>query len=184
MIVIFRGVSGSWKSSSVMILEGKANSFWDTGENLQKDNEWAQYMFRLRQETKKLPHRGTFSADKHFIDENGDYRFNPKQLGEAHRLCMLGYLTAVRESNIETPELIIVDNTNCSIAEVAPYLQTGLAYGHQVKVVTLLREPRECAKDNEHEVPTRSIVNQANALDDSIRNWPPWWPQDILFTGR
>jgi hypothetical protein len=57
------------------------------------------------------------SADNFFVNEGGFYEFDPKLLPQAHKECYLDFINVV---NFRTP-LVIVDNTNLSGWEIAPY---------------------------------------------------------------
>src|SRR4051812_13575659 len=72
------------------------------------------------------------SADDFFI-HFGTYRFDINKLGEAHAACLRQFAHFVGTAP-EMVDEVIVDNTNCSIAEIAPYIALGMAHGHEVRV--------------------------------------------------
>jgi len=183
MVIIFRGVTGSGKSTLADVLLGKSLVWDEHPESIQKDCEWAQYILRLRMETKDLP-KQAFSADYFFTNAEGVYNFNVKYLSHAHNQCLQKFTEAVRDGLPLGPKpgLLIVDNTNCSIQEVAPYVATAQAYGHDLKIITLLHDVRDCAKRGVHGAPARSVLRQHYVLEESLKNWPHWWPQEIFFT--
>ena len=57
------------------------------------------------------------SADDYFIDSNGNYKFDPKLLQDAHDKCFNRTVTA-----IETGKNVVVDNTNRALNEFKRYL--------------------------------------------------------------
>lgn len=76
------------------------------------------------------------STDHYFLVD-GEYRFDPMKLGENHRRCFREFAEAVLKSE----PWIIVDNTNLSAWEYAPYVVMGEAYGYQVELLTFMVTP-------------------------------------------
>jgi hypothetical protein len=75
---------------------------------------------------------------------------------------------------------LVVDNTNCSVAEVAPYAALAGAYGHELHIITLIGDPLAAWQRNRHGVPFANIVKQDVSLRQSLAEWPPWFPQQIF----
>lgn len=73
------------------------------------------------------------SANDYFQARDG-YRFAPAKLGEAHAQCMRRFIEMVQGSE----PLVIVDNTNTTVAEIAPYYSVGQAYGYAVRIVRVV----------------------------------------------
>ena len=69
------------------------------------------------------------SADD-FFEVEGEYRFDPRKLGEAHASCMRRTLQAMRD---KVP-LIIVHNTGSQAWEVENYLEAALLAGYKVEI--------------------------------------------------
>ena len=59
------------------------------------------------------------SADDYFM-KNGEYKFDPSKLGEAHGECLAKFRALVKAG----AETIIVDNTNTQWWEIRPYYET------------------------------------------------------------
>lgn len=120
-----------------------------------------------------------FSADDFFV-KDGEYRFDGRLLGQAHGDCLKRYTERVREA---TPQdLLIVNNTNCTIEEVAPYIALAQAYGHWLEVVTVLAgDLVKPARYNKHKTPIDAIIRQASKLNESISLFPAWWPQTFVY---
>lgn len=76
--------------------------------------------------------------------------------------------------------LFVVDNTNCSAIECAPYIQAANSFDVEVNVLTLLGHPTLTHPRNKHNVPYEKALKQYLTLKKSIREWPPWWPQHIF----
>lgn len=115
------------------------------------------------------------SADDHFT-VNGQYRFDPSKLGEAHGQCLLRYLAAISQNNVDT---VIVDNQNTSIEEVAPYAALAIAFGHNLLIRTFVIRPEVAVQRNVHRVPPLQIL----MADERIRSvkLPPRWPHEVVF---
>ena len=73
------------------------------------------------------------SADDLFTI-NGTYNFDPTLLGEAHKQCMRSFLAALQNPEVG---LVIVDNTNTTLVEMAPYYLDELLEGaNQIQDLT------------------------------------------------
>jgi predicted kinase len=108
------------------------------------------------------------SADRYFM-KDGEYQFNPAELSAAHNSCFLAYISAL----LEEKELVIVDNTNLSPVEIAPYMLAAGAYDYEAEIITLRCSMAMAYERNVHGVPERGIENQWVALNS--RQLPPWW---------
>lgn len=132
---------------------------------------------------KHWPNTPTCSAD-HFFMVDGEYRFDPARLASAHGACLRDFVDRLLASS---EECLVVDNTNTTIAEIAPYVALAQAYGHAVRIVTVLCVPEVAAKRNTHGVSESIVLAQATRLNS--RDMPPWWAHeyigdDIASNGR
>jgi predicted ABC-type ATPase len=117
------------------------------------------------------------SADLFFMGEGGSYNFDVSKLSEAHGSCFKNYI----ESMQNRTEYIVVDNTNTTAEEIAPYILGAQAFGYEVEIKTILCTPNDLerfAARNRHGVPLRSIVQQYNRI--STRTLPPWWKESFV----
>jgi len=73
-----------------------------------------------------------YEADMYFEDSEGNYKFNRKQLREAHEWC---YNKTDRD--LEHNYTVIVSNTFTTIKELRPYFQLSLKYCITPTVITL-----------------------------------------------
>lgn len=122
------------------------------------------------------------SADDFFTDFQGAYNFNPARLGEAHSACLRDYLLALERAKIyNRPCHIVVDNTNIRAVEVAPYAALALAFGAELKVITLRTPYGIAACRNVHSVPERTIIAMFSRLADEDKNFPPHWPTEEVL---
>jgi predicted kinase len=123
---------------------------------------------------KNHPTATVVSADDFFM-VRGNYEFDPKRLGEAHGSCLIRFVEAVTD---ESKAQIVVDNTNTTVAEVAPYAALALAYGHTLKIVTFVGDWRIAARRNVHGVSEATVESQANRTGEAM--FPPWWPHETV----
>jgi predicted ABC-type ATPase len=109
------------------------------------------------------------SADDFFTKRgNGVYDFDPKLLPEAHKACYLDFVSAI---NIRVP-LVIVDNTNISGWEIAPYYRYAEVMGYDVSITKLIVRPEVCAARNVHGVPAKAVESMAKRHGGG---WCPHW---------
>jgi dephospho-CoA kinase len=115
------------------------------------------------------------SADHWFMRlKQGVYNYVPAEIGQAHAACLRKFVGLVIEADID----IVVDNTNTSVAEVAPYAALALAYGREVKIITVECDPEVAFARNVHGVPLQTIKAMHAQLE--ARVLAPWWPQETL----
>ena len=120
------------------------------------------------------------SAD-HYFEKDGVYRFDPKKLSEAHGECLRGFIHGVRPGwrakemglSLDDSPIQVVDNTNTTNEEIAPYYSVAKAYGYKVTLVTLRVNLELAAKRNSHGVPLAGIEAMAKRISD--RRIPRFW---------
>lgn len=126
------------------------------------------------------------SADHFFEDDEGNYNFDPAKLSRAHGNCFQHFIECVvPHAGMEKgyhAKTVIVDNTNTSIAELAPYCAAALAYGHELEIVTLLCDPDVAHARNTHGIPLAAVMGQYIRLQKTLEELLPWWPQKIVDT--
>jgi predicted kinase len=111
------------------------------------------------------------SADHYFLDrETGEYKFDATKIGEAHKECLQKFLEQTEGPLAE--DLVVVDNTNLSLWEMATYIQVAAARGYTVEVVRILADPGICAQRNVHGVPATMIYRMADRMEEPLRFWP------------
>ena len=128
-IIIIRGLSGSGKSTFADVICGDDDT------------------------------KIAVSADDFFVDEQGNYNFNPEQIAEAHDWCK----DQVRAYLLEGFETICVANTFTKRWEVEPYLQIASENNCNVHVVSLFdagMNDAQLAARCVHNVPINSIRSQ------------------------
>lgn len=96
---------------------------------------------------------GTICCADDFFVENGEYKFDPTKLKDAHAYCRAKFEEAVKKG-----ERVVVANTNTQAWEFEPYKR--IAEDHGYKVFCLIVENRHGGK-NVHGVPENVLKNQA-----------------------
>ena len=119
------------------------------------------------------------SADDYFVGADGVYRFNPADIGTAHGACFRRFIAALQAGD----ELVVVDNTATTIAEVAPYVLGSQAYGYDAEIITLRCDPAVAASRNVHGVPAVAVMRMAEQLEAGSAGLMPWWSHQVIEVG-
>lgn len=119
------------------------------------------------------------SADQYFT-KGGEYKFDPSQLGKAHDYCLRNFIISCTlgsslywEGKDNEVFDIIVDNTNTTMDEIAPYYRVAKALDYQVELVNLWVDSKLAAARNVHSVSERSIVQMQKRLSERVI--PKYW---------
>lgn len=104
-------------------------------------------------------YRVIVSADNYFM-RDGQYRFDKNELGNAHASCLRNFTKAMMASFNwpSSKDLLIVDNTNTILLDMAPYAQLALAFGAELEVLRVEVDPEAAAARNTHGVPTKKVL--------------------------
>lgn len=185
MVIIFRAISGGGKTTLGDLLVS-ADFKFNVGPDLKADPAMSPAVEHCRilwNSIINFKNGGSnlhrVSADDFFM-VNGEYKFDPKMLGTAHAACLRHFNEVVKNYK----DIIIVDNTNTTIAEFVPYAALANAYAHELHILTLVVSPVEAWTRNKHGTPFANVVKQAYNLEKSIVEMPPWFPQQVFPTGR
>ena len=105
------------------------------------------------------PKSHSYAADDWFTDREGNYNFDPAELGNAHEDCRARVMGAMM-SNVE---VICVCNTFTQAWEAEPYFKLCDAYGYTAVVL-------ECQSEfgNIHDCPQSKIDEMAERWEKSI----------------
>lgn len=117
------------------------------------------------------------SADHFFLDSNNNYNFDPAKLSEAHGACLRTFISFALGNPDQT---IVVDNTNTTPAECAPYMAIAAAYYHMAEIITLDCPPEVAASRNVHGVPLKTVIAQHERLTRGAKGFPPYWKHTVL----
>jgi len=111
------------------------------------------------------------SADHYFLDENGVYKFDARKLPEAHGQCLRVFLMATHDNC----SLIVVDNTNSTTTEIAPYMAIAAAFGYAAEIVTIDCPLDVAMQRQTHNVPEQTMRRMSARLESEAQAFPPWW---------
>jgi tRNA uridine 5-carbamoylmethylation protein Kti12 len=126
------------------------------------------------------------SADDYpdLYDKSGG--FHPELLGEAHKACFRTALQAVLTfaAALRPRGAIVVDNTNLTALEMAPYVALGAAYEIPVEIVRVLCPQPVAYARQTHGVPLAAHRGMARRLKSFTI--PPYWDVKVreVRTGR
>ncbi len=101
------------------------------------------------------------SADKYFYGQ-----FNARELPKAHAQCLREFVNLITTSHGH----VIVDNTNTTIVEIAPYYALAEAYGYEVEILIFSGEYK-----NVHGVPERTVVGMRDKVRKLYALVPRRW---------
>ena len=112
------------------------------------------------------------SADNYFINDKGFYSFSFEGLGKAHAECFHNAILTVQAN-----QDCIVDNTNSSALEIAPYYQLAKAYNYSVVIVKVKCDVSKAASRNVHNVPKEGVKRTASRCANL--SLPPYWDVEV-----
>lgn len=99
-------------------------------------------------------------ADQFFINEDGQYNFDPSKLYQAHKSC---YDRA--ENFMKAGIDLIVSNTFTTEKEIDPYLKLGEKYDYSI--FSLIVENRH-GNESIHDVPDKTVQKMRNRFSVKI----------------
>lgn len=97
-------------------------------------------------------------ADQYFVDEDGDYEFDPSKIKDAHGWCR-GEIEFVMKNN-HSP--VVVSNTFTQEWEMEAYFDLAKKYGYRVHSIVV--ENRHGGV-NEHGVPADKLEQMKNRFE-------------------
>lgn len=113
----------------------------------------------------------TLSSDHYFINSDGEYVYDPAKIGSAHAWCFKSFIKCLTEAS--SSDVLVVDNTNISAVEIAPYVMAANAFGvRDVHIITVECDPIKAHSRNAHGVPLETVQKMAAGLELPL---PPWW---------
>jgi hypothetical protein len=128
------------------------------------------------------PSIAVVSADHFMVDGQGEYAFDPRRLQECHGKCLARFINMAQAAVGDNgTDCIIVDNTNATLWEVSPYINVALAYGHTVRVITLICDLRVAHERSQHGTPAKVLLAKDAQLRESAAEMPSWWRQEVRF---
>lgn len=142
-----------------------------------------------------------FSTDNFWTLGGQGYHeaFDPKRLGEAHDWNLRNFIEALiasRENALAMVadgatiedvagkcerNVLVVDNTNLSVSEVAPYYHAAQAFGFWVEIQTIMASFDICLRRQMHGLRTVDLYRMYRRGEDAIREMPPYWRHYITL---
>lgn len=118
------------------------------------------------------------SADYYRIQPDGRYQFNASRVREAHDFCLRRFWTLMWEGELDVP--VIVDNTNISAWEIAPYYRLAEISNREVEIVTFATPLKTCLERQTHGVPEVTMGMMAQRLATEVL--PFFWKEGRMVT--
>ena len=109
-----------------------------------------------------IPNSVICCTDDYFVDKNGNYNWNPKEIYRAHVYCQNKCQVAMLDNTTK----IIIANTNTTPKDFKEYERLAENYGY--RVFHLVVENRHGGK-NVHNVPAETLINMETKLKNSIK---------------
>lgn len=114
------------------------------------------------------------SADDFFTNnEQGEYRFDANDLGRAHGGCFRAFLNALARG----VDVVIVDNTNTTAVEIAPYMLGAQAFGYRAEIRRIHTNHVQAHARNVHGVALATVEKQVINMAETL---PPWWSFEVV----
>lgn len=111
-------------------------------------------------------------ADMFFIDRDGNYKYNSKNIKQAHQWCRNSFENAIK---VET-DLIVVSNTFTQKWEFLEYIKVAKAAGYEIEVMIpdtpWANDPQQCFERNTHGVPLETIKRMMAKME-------PFSPEEL-----
>jgi len=127
--------------------------------------------------------RVILSSDDFWTLGGTDYKetFDFKKLGEAHAWNLRRYIDFLTGVMFVPGDFdIIVDNTNTTIAEIAPYYAVAQAFGVPTEIISLDTDPKVAFERNVHGVPEAAHRRQTDNFRRNTSQIPSYWNHRIV----
>lgn len=108
---------------------------------------------------------------------------------EAHGYCLRKFINKL-QAYVSQPagclqppsQYLVVDNTNTTVYEIAPYLAAANAFGlgSCVEVHYLKISPKTSKRRNSHNVPSNVVDLMSANLEALMKTWPIPWPKPTV----
>lgn len=127
------------------------------------------YVSKLKERYSKV---FVVSAD-HYFTVNGEYKFDVSKLGEAHGDCLKRFAKMLL--TLEKEEVVVVvDNTNTTQLELAPYVAFAAACGAETELRFFKCSPNVAVERNIHGVPFAACQAMAKRMETLMGNPLPY----------
>lgn len=119
------------------------------------------------------------SAD-HYHMVNGVCIYKKENAAMAHNVCLRSFAEQIFQSAQfwDSEKVVCVDNTNTTVAEIAPYYRLAEAYGYNPEIIFINCSLEVAIARNVHKVPEQTIYHMMqNLWQERI---PLHWRQTIV----
>jgi predicted kinase len=106
-----------------------------------------------------------YEADMAFIDESGEYKYDPSLLSQAHSWCQISTASCLNKG-----DNVIVSNTFTRFWEILPYYEIAKDCG--VEDVILITVQSDFTSI--HNVPADAMVQMAKRFEYNILSYKQW----------
>lgn len=113
------------------------------------------------------------SAD-HFHEGPAGYEYLVDNAGTAHGICMNRFVEALCVS-VFKPDFLVVDNTNTTMAELAPYAAMAAAAIHPWEIVIADTPLDICTRRQIHGVPGEIMTKLHEQFLKTVEELPSRW---------
>ena len=118
-----------------------------------------------------IPEATVVSTDLYW--ERTHKSFDKRDLDKAHAWAIRDF---IMQCAMQAP-MIVVDNTNTTIAELSPYLAIAKAYDAEVGVIWMgVDHIEELTRRNVHNVQEHTVRRHINNMASMRLSWPFHWP--------
>ncbi len=134
-----------------------------------------------------FPNAIVISADAFWGPE---YKFDIKRLGEAHSWALRNFVNEITKAYVGDSnsrdggyeqKVIVVDNTNTTTNEIAPYYAVAEAYGCKPEIISLNTvTPEMSFQRNVHRVPMEAVKRQHDNFIRAGKAIPKNWRHKII----
>lgn len=119
---------------------------------------------------------GVCSADDYFMTD-GKYVYDSVKIADAHAFCLRSFVSCLHDP--DPYDMVVVDNTNIDVQDIAPYYALGVAFGCRTSIYTVMCEVEIAHKRCVHGAPLGTIMSACARLAN--RNIPHYWKEDRVW---
>lgn len=103
--------------------------------------------------------------DYHYV--SGVYAWDPNKVWLAHKRCQEKFMRALEEDH----KLIVVDNTNIKIKDLAFYYNQAKDFGYNIRIIRMNIPLKTLLGRNVHGVPDETVERMFRSLENIPESW-------------
>jgi predicted kinase len=124
------------------------------------------------------------SSDNYFTDADGNYNWSIEESHKGHEDCLRKFIKVFfprpPSGDPLCLDVVIIDNTNVRVHDVAPYIRVAQAFGCVVEVKYMNTNIDIAKARNIHGVPDVAYARMQQNFDYLLKTWPKDFP-DIEY---